>query len=134
MAFYLSDDRKQQIKFNWHYNIFTHAVDHDSLITAIQDVKTLNLRGYWMWKIWSRKSAHFVHALFGPASKFHYWFFSITDTLISILLKDTECLYHEHVQIEPSFSHLLARANHYPGLKLLNCQVQHWKSLSSVSW
>ena len=36
---------------------------------------------------------------------------------ISILLKDTECLYHGQMQTEPSFNNLLARANHYPGLK-----------------
>ena len=39
-----------------------------------------------------------------------------SDTWISVLLKEIECLYHGHVQIERNFYSFI-RADHYPELK-----------------
>ena len=83
-------------------------------------------------KTWFAVSLDCPHALFAPTSKCPYWLISImwsTDTWISILLEEIECLYLGRVQIEPKF---------YPFIRESLFWVKNWivtyKTGKGLNW
>ena len=110
--------------YNWPYDIFAHAVDHDSLIptsvmSMVMTLPSKMLRGYFMWKIWNRKKHILCMLCLDQHQSFMIGLLSSCDPLTheyqycwriqSAYIMDGTC----RIKFQPS----LARTNHYPGLK-----------------